>query len=598
MEAITSFRPKLGSQLSLPSRTNLMLVSKLSRFPLTCYPGKIVHLRATATLTCNDRESHHTFKKLSPSEWGHHFLSVSVDVSEKNTLGRDIETLKPKVREILKSHSQGTDASKTRILFIYLLVSLGLAYLFENEIEEILKQDFQKVEDLMIVEDDLYKVSIIFLVFRTYGHNMSSDVFKRFQESNDKFKESLVGNVKGMLSLYEAAHLGTTTDYILDEALSFASSHLESLVASGNLPSHMASHIQNALFTAQHQNMEILVAVEFIQFYEQEDDHDEMLLKLSKLNFKFLQLHYLEELKIVTKWYKDLDFVSNLPPYFRDRIVEAYFFMPAMYPEPQSSRARIMMTKYYVIISLIDDTYDRYASIPDAESLANSFERWDLDDVMDKQPDYLKFIFRFTMETFKEFEREVGSYRVEGAIEEFKKFVKANINLAKWARAHVPSFEEYMKIGEVEIAVYGSMAALVMGIEQIPIQEAYEWLKSRPKLMRSLSTKARLMNDITGFKDDMNRGYAATGVNCYMKQYGVTEKEAIRELSKMVTKADKILNEEYMINKVSVPRKVWKVAMDLARTVHITYNGHDEYTNPEGKMKEYITSLFVNQFSL
>ncbi|CAA7024479.1 unnamed protein product [Microthlaspi erraticum] len=95
----------------------------------------------------------------------------------------------------------------------------------------------------------------------------------------------------------------------------------------------------------------------------------------------------------------------------------------------------------------------------------------------------------------------------------------------------------------------------------------------------------------------MDRGYVATGVNCYMKQYGVTEKEAIRELTKIVTEADKILNEEFLSN-ISVPRKVWKAAMDIARTVNISYNGHDEYTNPDGKIKEYITSLFVNQISL
>lgn len=105
-----------------------------------------------------------------------------------------------------------------------------------------------------------------------------------------------------MISLYEAAHLRTRTDYILDEALSFTSNHLESLVARGSLPSHISRHIQSTLDISQHRNLEILVALEFIQFYEQEDDNDEMLLKLSKLNLKFLQLHYLQEIKILTKY--------------------------------------------------------------------------------------------------------------------------------------------------------------------------------------------------------------------------------------------------------------------------------------------------------
>lgn len=81
MEAIKSFGPKLGSQLSLRSRTNLSYGSKLSRFPMTSYPGKLLRLEAAATLTCDDQEPKPTFKKLPPSEWGHYFLNVPVDVS-------------------------------------------------------------------------------------------------------------------------------------------------------------------------------------------------------------------------------------------------------------------------------------------------------------------------------------------------------------------------------------------------------------------------------------------------------------------------------------------------------------------------------------
>ncbi|VVB12314.1 unnamed protein product [Arabis nemorensis] len=92
----------------------------------------------------------------------------------------------------------------------------------------------------------------------------------------------------------------------------------------------------------QHWNMEILVAMEYISFYEQENDHNETLLKISKLNSKYYRFSYLKELKIVTKWYKELNFKSKLPPYFRDRIVELHFFVLSMYFEPQFSRARIM----------------------------------------------------------------------------------------------------------------------------------------------------------------------------------------------------------------------------------------------------------------
>ena len=86
-----------------------------------------------------------------------------------DALKREIETLKPKVKNMFMS-SQGTE----RILMIYLLVSLGLAYHFEDDIYDTLKESFTKIEEMMDSEEDLYTVSIIFGVFRTYGHYISS----------------------------------------------------------------------------------------------------------------------------------------------------------------------------------------------------------------------------------------------------------------------------------------------------------------------------------------------------------------------------------------------------------------------------------------
>ncbi|KAG7594513.1 Terpene synthase N-terminal domain [Arabidopsis thaliana x Arabidopsis arenosa] len=342
MEAITVFR----SKLSIRSETKTLPACKVSRFPLTSFPGKhahivsrfpltsipgkhahIVPLKATTISTlayCDDEENNRMYKEMAPSEWGHQFLSAHVDFSsEMDVLEKEIEALKPQVRDMLMS-SKGIKSSKKKILFIYLLVSLGLAFHFEDEIEESLKDGFQEIEEMMVDEDDLYTVSIIFWVFRTHGHNISSEVFRRFKGDDGKFKECLAKDAKGILSLYEAAHMGTTTDYILDEALSFTVSNLESLAASGTCKLNLSRRIRKALDQPQHKNMEILVAKEYIRFYEQEEDCDKTLLKFAKLNFKFLQLHYLQELKTLSKWYKEQEFESKLPPYFRDRIVEMH----------------------------------------------------------------------------------------------------------------------------------------------------------------------------------------------------------------------------------------------------------------------------------
>ncbi|EFH39174.1 hypothetical protein ARALYDRAFT_359284, partial [Arabidopsis lyrata subsp. lyrata] len=224
------------------------------------------------------------FLILPHSQWSDHFFTVSITDSDLDVLAREIEEFKPKVRENIFSLS--SDAIKRKILSIHLLINLGLSYHFENEIEETLKEAFEKIENLIADENDLYTISIMFRVFRTYGHNMLSDVFNRFKGNNGEFKESLIENVKGMLSLYEAVHFGTTTDHMLDEASRFTLDHLEPLTTGHTaIPLHILKLIRKALHIPQHRNSQALVARAYISFYEQEEDHDETLLKLAKLNF-------------------------------------------------------------------------------------------------------------------------------------------------------------------------------------------------------------------------------------------------------------------------------------------------------------------------
>ncbi|KAH0850087.1 hypothetical protein HID58_095792 [Brassica napus] len=177
--------------------------------------------------------------------------------------------------------------------------------------------------------------------------------------------------------------------------------------------------------------------------------------------------------------------------------------------------------------------------------LANSLERCTPDHAMDNEPEYMKA---------------------------FKAAVKAYFEHAKWAHAaHLPSFEEYMEVAEVEIGV--------------------------PRLVKSISVRGRLMNDITGFEDDMSRGQITNAVNCYMKQYGVTKQDALRELHKMVADTDNITNEE-LLTTAGVSSLVLKTVMGLAQSITVCYNGCEGYTRPEGKIKEYMTSMYVDQIRL
>lgn len=155
-------------------------------------------------------------------------------------------------------------------------------------------------------------------------------MFDRFKGVDAKFKEHLVSDVRGMLQLYEAAHLATPFETILDEALSFTRYHLESLAGQQATAPHISRHILNALYKPRFLKMEIIAAREYIHFYQKEG-HDETLLKFAKLNFNFCQLHYVRELKTLTKYVGLLLFIfpgeflictsfSTLPKLMRFRL--------------------------------------------------------------------------------------------------------------------------------------------------------------------------------------------------------------------------------------------------------------------------------------
>lgn len=130
-------------------------------------------------------------------------------------------------------------------------------------------------------------------------------MFDRFKgDVGATFREHLVSDVRGMLQLYEAAHLGTPSEGILmDEALSFTRYHLELLaVQEATITPHLSRHILSALYKPRFLKMEIEAAREYISFYEEEESHNEMLLTFAKLNFKLCQLHYLQELETLTKY--------------------------------------------------------------------------------------------------------------------------------------------------------------------------------------------------------------------------------------------------------------------------------------------------------
>ena len=72
-----------------------------------------------------------------------------------------------------------------------------------------------------------------------------ADLFNNFKDNEGNFKESLSSDVRGMLSLYEATHFRVHGEDILDEALAFTTTHLQSATKHSSNP--LAEQVVHAL---------------------------------------------------------------------------------------------------------------------------------------------------------------------------------------------------------------------------------------------------------------------------------------------------------------------------------------------------------------
>ena len=67
-----------------------------------------------------------------------------------------------------------------------------------------------------------------------------------------------------------------------------------------------------------------------------------------------------------------------ITPYVRDRVPELYLWILSLFFEPYYSQARIITTKIILLLLVLDDTYDAYATIEEIRLLTDAINRYSL----------------------------------------------------------------------------------------------------------------------------------------------------------------------------------------------------------------------------
>nr|UJH94377.1 germacrene D synthase 1 [Zanthoxylum ailanthoides] len=541
------------------------------------------------------KDSTRCWANYQPSIWGDHFLSYASDSMGTDDGSVKHLELKDEIRKMLKDdmnkHLQKLD-------LIDAIQRLGVSYHFESEINEIL----EKMNEAYHLENDkngdLYYISLQFRLLRQNGYKISADVFDKFKDSDGKFKASLVNDVRGMLSLYEATHLRVHGENILDEGLAFTTTHLESVVTQNISP--LAAQVKHALNRPIRKGLQRLEARHYMPFYQEEASHNEALLTFAKLDFNKLQKLHQKELSDITRWWKDLDFTHKLP-FARDRIVECYFWILGVYFEPEYFLARRMITKVIAMTSVMDDIYDAYGQIEELELLTSAIERWDIS-AIDQLPEYMKQFYGAFLDVYHEIEIDMAHqgnlYRLHYAKSAMKVLVKNYFIEAEWChQKYVPPMDEYMRVALVTCGYAMLATTSFLGMGDIATEASFEWLFSNPKMLTASQIVCRFMDDIVSHKFEQSRGHAASSIECYMKQNGATEEEACSEFRKQVSNAWKDINEE-CLRPTAVPMPLLMRILNLTRVIDVLYKDADGYTHAGIVMKDFVSSLLINPVPL
>ncbi|RVW14963.1 (-)-germacrene D synthase [Vitis vinifera] len=515
-------------------------------------------------------------KNLSP-EGAHVYFINCLNLTVQNTddhLKQHVQQLKEEVRKMLMA---ADDDSAQKLLLIDAIQRLGVAYHFESEIDEVLKHMFDG--SVVSAEEDVYTASLRFRLLRQQGYHVSCDLFNNFKDNEGNFKESLSSDVRGMLSLYEATHFRVHGEDILDEALAFTTTHLQSATKYSSNP--LAEQVVHALKQPIRKGLPRLEARHYFSVYQADDSHNKALLKLAKLDFNLLQKLHQKELSDISAWWKDLDFAHKLP-FARDRVVECYFWILGVYFEPQFFFARRILTKVIAMTSIIDDIYDVYGTLEELELFTEAVERWDIS-AIDQLPEYMRVCYQALLYVYSEIEEEMAkegrSYRLYYAKEAMKNQVRAYYEEAKWLQVQqIPTMEEYMPVALVTSAYSMLATTSLVGMGDAVTKETFDWIFSKPKIVRASAIVCRLMDDMVSHKFEQKRGHVASAVECYMKQHGASEQETHNEFNKQVRDAWKDINEECLIP-TAVPMPILMRVLNLARVIDVIYKNEDGYTH-------------------
>ncbi|KAJ8761691.1 hypothetical protein K2173_004467 [Erythroxylum novogranatense] len=548
----------------------------------------------TSSETQNRRSSNY-----KPNVWKYDFLQSLSSNYDEEYYQKQVEKLQANVRLVFA----GALDLLTKLELVDKIRKVGLASHFEQEIKEAVMNVASSLENdrySVVGQEDLYTIALCFKVLRQQGYEVSQDMFSGFVDEMGSFVESKCTDVEGLIELYEASHLASEGEDILNEANAFSTRTLKSKCCSAD--SSLNKYLTYFLELPSHRRVLWFDVKWHINAYEKQNDMNMSILELSKLNFNMVQAGLQKDLKDISRWWRDLNLLESMS-FTRDRVVESFMCTVGLVHERRYSSFRKWLTKVILMILIIDDVYDIYGSLEELEHFTKAVARWDSSRVQ-HLPECMKICFQvlsdITSEIAYEIQREKGWCEVELHLKKvWAGFCKSLFLEAKWYhRGKVPSLQEYL--ANAWISSSGTVLSVhsFFSVMNDPTEELAKFLAKNEDLIYNISLIIRLCNDLGTSVAEQERGDAASSIISYMREMDVSEDEARKHINGIINKTWKKLNGQCFTDQSPELKLFVNINTNMTRVVHYLYQHGDGFGVQDRENKKQVLSLLVDPLKL
>ncbi|XP_051151427.1 nezukol synthase KSL3-like [Andrographis paniculata] len=410
----------------------------------------------------------------------------------------------------------------SKLCIVDTLERLGIAKHFLGDIDNIIDETYrlwlQKEEEIFA---DIRCLSLAFRHLRMKGFAVSSDKLAEFVDQ-DHFLGSVnleFTGVDTILELYRASHLRMSEGEVaLEKIHSWTGTFLkQQLLDQAIFDKRLQRQVETELrfdgMSNLFENIRSIKEYDVEHFQMRKTAHrcptlyNEDILAFLQTKLSSFQAKCNEEMRLLTRWYEDSKLSSMKCEC--DAVMWSYVVALLVFNDPHHSEARIWYTKTSVIATLLDDYYDLYSTIDEAQNFTELLRSWNKKKAINCSQDE-KVLLAATYNTVNELAENARTKQdqcfKDDIISMWIEIVSCYMKEKQTSSSNKkPTLDQYLSCSWITMGckLGYTMTAHFLGVK---VTEDILTNSKCANMLKHISLIGRLLNDLRGFEREEEEG--------------------------------------------------------------------------------------------